>query len=65
MNENVGTLCSPTVLFYAGLVAAVSIIALLIALYAEMKVLAWTSAALSVASSLVLAVCFWGVLGTA
>jgi hypothetical protein len=58
MSEDVGVLCSPVALFFAGVVATMSVIAL----YAEMKALAWTSAALSVASSLVLAVCFWGVL---
>jgi hypothetical protein len=58
----VGALCSPAVLFFAGVLAAMSAFTLLIALYGERKVLAWTAAASSAASSLVVAVCVWGVL---
>jgi hypothetical protein len=65
MSEDLGALCSPTVLFYAGVLAPVSVLILLIGLYGERKTLAWASAALSVASSLVLAVCFRGALGAA
>jgi hypothetical protein len=62
VSEGVGALCSPAVFFFAEISAAVSMFVLLTALHEEKKVLAWTSAASSVALSLVAAVCFWGLL---